>query len=538
MKIILTENQLEFLVKKLNNYKILKESYNQDTIIIGDSIGYFLAQKLNLSNNSFLNDNNNYTTKNLFVDLEEIDEPKEDIKNVIISIGSGDLFLEGEYVTNICDLVYDIFPNAKYYVIEGFISSDKATDLNEKQKIDLEFARESYYNKFPSDLFTVVDSGDLISREELNINSPKISFILNQTFRYLNLNTDEIEIEKKDIQKNIKNKEDIEAEEIKFIDLSIDGREEFDQLEEFLSIIEKMIKSNNVYDKKLKNSYYGDVEIIQAGLKFLDLAYSDDMEVNGFFDEDTETIVKEYQKIVGLPDDGIVNSKFLEKLLFDLEVKEFDEEEINSIFGNVKLGKSYIPDNIDLVELCDNIIDNLEGGYANEAHFKKNIEKVEDPDTKKALLNSGETMFGIDRKNGPTMTEFWKIVDENSGWSKESLGEDKWIHGYMGGDVEDELRDKVYKWVIPTFEDFKNNYLDSETKRLVEEDKRISTHLLYGVWNGVVFFENFANDLNDAVSNGITDRDELWEVAINSRRNYSNGLIRKTAPKVEKVANL
>lgn len=538
MKIILTETQLEFLVKKLNNNKILKESYNQDTIIIGDSIGYFLAQKLNLSNNYFLNDNNNYTTKNLFVDLEEIDEPKENIKNVIISIGSGDLFLEGEYVTNICDLVYDIFPNANYYVIEGFISSDRATDLNEKQKINLEFARESYYNKFPADLFTVVDSGDLISREELNINSPKISFILNQTLRYLNFNTDEIEIEKKDIQKNIKNKKDIEAEKIKFIDLSIDGREEFDQLEEFLSIIEKMIKSNNFYDKKLKNSYYGDVEIIQAGLKFLDLAYSDDMEVNGFFDEDTETVVKEYQKIVGLPDDGIVNSEFLEKLLFDLEVKEFDEEEINSIFGNVKLGKSYIPDNIDLVELCDNIIDNLEGGYANEAHFKKNIEKVEDPDTKKALLNSGETMFGIDRKNGPTMTEFWEIVDENSGWSKESLGEDKWIHGYMGGDVEDELRDKVYKWAIPTFEDFKNDYLDSETKRLVEEDKRISTHLLYGVWNGVVFFENFANDLNDAVSNGITDRDELWEVAINSRRNYSNGLIRKKASEVEKVANL
>jgi peptidoglycan hydrolase-like protein with peptidoglycan-binding domain len=538
MKIILTENQLEFLVKKLNNNKILKESYNQDTIIIGDSIGYFLAQKLNLSNNSFLNNNNSYTTKNLFVDLEEIDDPKEDIKNVIISIGSGDLFLEGEYVTNLCDLVYNIFPNAKYYVIEGFISSDKATDLNEKQKIDLEYARESYYNKFPGDLFTIVDSGDLISREELNINSPKISFILNQTFRYLNLNTDEIEIEKKEIKKDIKNKEEVEAEEIKFIDLSIDGREEFDQLEEFLSIIEKMIKSNNVYDKKLKNSYYGDVEIIQAGLKFLDLAYSDDMEINGFFDEDTETIVKEYQKMVGLPNDGIVNSKFLEKLLFDLEVKEFDEEELNSIFGNVKLGKSYSPDNIDLVELCDNIIDNLEGGYANQAHFLKNIDKVADPDTKQALLNSGETMFGIDRKNGPTMTEFWKIVDENSGWSKESLGKDKWTHGYMGGDVEDELRDGVYEWAISTFEDFKNDYLDSETKRLVEEDKRISTHLLYGVWNGVVMFKAFANELNDAVSNGITDRDELWEVAINSRRNYSNGLIRKKASEVEKVANL
>jgi len=536
MKIIVTENQLEFLVKKLNNNVLLKESYNKDTMIIGDSIAYLLDQKLNLFNSISIDQNIKYTTKNLYIDLDENDEPKDEIKNLIISIGSGDLFVEEEYVTNLCELIYELFPNAKYYVIEGFISSEIAEKLNEKQKIDLEFLRQSYYDKFPDDLFTIIDSGDLISREELNINSPKISFILNQILRYINIGTDEIKIQNKEIKKDIEKKEIIDIE--KFNDLSIDGREEFDELNEFLSLLEKMIKSNNIYDKKLKNKYLGDVEIIQAALKFLDLPYSDDVEINGYFDDDTEYLVKQYQKIVGLSDNGVVNNKFLEKLLFDLEIKEFNEEELNTIFGKIGVTKTYSPDSFDLVELCDNIINNLEGGYANEAHFKKNIDKVEDPDTKKALLNSGETMFGIDRKNGPTMTEFWKIVDENSGWAKESIGKEKWTHGYMGGSVENELRDKVYKWVIPTFEDFKNDMLDSETKKLVEEDKRISTHLLYGVWNGVVFFENFANDLNDAVSNGVTDRDELWEVAINSRRNNNNGLIRKKASEVEKVANL
>jgi hypothetical protein len=157
---------------------------------------------------------------------------------------------------------------------------------------------------------------------------------------------------------------------------------------------------------------------------------------------------------------------------------------------------------------------------------------------KQAFLNSGETMFGIDRKNGPTMTEFWELVDENSGWAEESADKEKWSHGYMGGDIEDELREYVYEWAIPTFEDFKNKKLDSEAKKLVEEDERISIHLLYAVWNGIVFFNHFANVINSAVSEGITDRDELWKVALDSRKNHSNGAVRNSAPKIEKIANM
>jgi hypothetical protein len=49
MKIILTEKQLEFLVKKLNNNKILKESYNQDTIITEASKKKILMDKVGLN---------------------------------------------------------------------------------------------------------------------------------------------------------------------------------------------------------------------------------------------------------------------------------------------------------------------------------------------------------------------------------------------------------------------------------------------------------------------------------------------------------
>jgi hypothetical protein len=39
------------------------------------------------------------------------------------------------------------------------------------------------------------------------------------------------------------------------------------------------------------------------------------------------------------------------------------------------------------------------------------------------------------------------------------------------------------------------------------------------------------------VENGNTDRDSLYEVAINSRKNYPNDLIRKTGNKIESIIN-
>lgn len=107
----------------------------------------------------------------------------------------------------------------------------------------------------------------------------------------------------------------------------------------------------------------------------------------------------------------------------------------------------------------------------------------------------------------------------------------------MGGGLESELRGYVYDMMLPYFSDFKNKYLDSETKKLVEEDKRLTMHLLYACWNGSGFFEEFSDVLNNEVSNGNTDRDLLYEAAINSRKNHSNDAIKKNGAKVENMIN-
>jgi hypothetical protein len=140
-----------------------------------------------------------------------------------------------------------------------------------------------------------------------------------------------------------------------------------------------------------------------------------------------------------------------------------------------------------------------------------------------------------DWDNDPVGSEFWQLVDENSGWAPESAGKPKWSHGYMGGSIEGQLRSYVYEMMIPRFESLKDQYLPSESKKLVEEDKRLTMHLLYAVWNGPGFFQEFADVIDSEVSSGNTDRDSLYEVAIDSRVHNGNGAIAKVGNKVKNV---
>ena len=89
--------------------------------------------------------------------------------------------------------------------------------------------------------------------------------------------------------------------------------------------------------------------------------------------------------------------------------------------------------------------------------------------------------------------------------------------------------------MIPRYETLKSQNLSSEAKKLVEEDKRLTLHLLYGVWNGPGFFQDFADVINSEVASGNTDRDSLYEVAIDSRTHNGNGAIASTGSKVKNV---
>jgi peptidoglycan hydrolase-like protein with peptidoglycan-binding domain len=492
--------------------------------IIGDKIAKIVSNGFNNEYPELIDGNMDYVLLNNR--LTEYEEVEDQVKDVFLSIGSEDFFDNGIDIATLLDNLDRIFPNAEIHLIRGYVDIVE-NGLDEKNMDLLEDNSVSFYRLFQKNNINTIGNHEIFGDEGLDFGDDLVIDLVEKIKEYYNFTDDYSEDDEEEEQGD------------EFEDLDIDDKTDFDAIYEFLSNLEKMVKSKNVYDIKLKDKYMGDIEILQIALKFLKIPFSESLEINGKYDEKTKKCVEQFQSEKAISPNGVADSKTLEELLWDLKVKSFDDDDLFKFISGEDIEiKSYTPDVYDLEDIIDNIINNIEGGYAAPEHFRASAEKQKDPTVKQALLNSGETMFGIDRKNGPKMDEFWGLVDENSGYAPESFDKDKWTHGYMGGDVEDELRELVYEWAVPLYEDYKNSKMSSELRRLVDEDKRLATHFMYACWNGVVFYNEFKNILESEISGGNTDRDSLWQVAINSRKNHSNGVMKKTAPKVENIANM
>jgi hypothetical protein len=169
----------------------------------------------------------------------------------------------------------------------------------------------------------------------------------------------------------------------------------------------------------------------------------------------------------------------------------------------------------DFKKMTELVINKFEGGYYNPKwHFKS------------VMGDSGETMFGIDRKHGGTLNtsgagqEFWSLIDKNK-------TKNIWKHGFRGGDLESKLTDLVVRIMEPHFKNLSEKYLNEKSKNIVNSDKGLLIHFIYASWNGPGFFQKFAKDINSAVDSGITSSKDLHEVAINSRRKTSLGSTNK-----------
>lgn len=153
------------------------------------------------------------------------------------------------------------------------------------------------------------------------------------------------------------------------------------------------------------------------------------------------------------------------------------------------------------------VIDKLEGGYYNPIWHSVGDSRYS---------NSGETMFGIDRKAGGKINdttagrEFWGIIDK-------AKTRQVWKWNYKGGDLAPKLKDLVVDIMYPVYERNAKNYLNPKTKAIVDTDNRLLFHFIYASWNGPGWFKKFANDMDKAVDSGITDTDKLSQVAIDSR---------------------
>jgi hypothetical protein len=203
----------------------------------------------------------------------------------------------------------------------------------------------------------------------------------------------------------------------------------------------------------------------------------------------------------------------------------FYNKKTNNTPTNKPINKPVVNKSIDFLKIVDLVIKHIEGGYYHPSMKKSGMGK------------SGETMFGIDRKNSPEFTkssagrQFWGLVDNDK-----SKNPKKWKYLYTLDDnptLSNQLKTIIgNSYLSPNYENFGKSYLTPEAKKVVEDNSKLKFHMGYGTWNGMGWFRKFAKAINDAVAGGTRDPKTLESIALNSRIKSGNELIAKGGNKI------
>ena len=183
------------------------------------------------------------------------------------------------------------------------------------------------------------------------------------------------------------------------------------------------------------------------------------------------------------------------------------------------------------------VIKNLEGGYYHPNMLKDGRVK----DTR--YSSSGETMYGIDRKQGGTINtspaglKFWKLIDDAN-------ARNTWRWNYLGGDLAPSLINLVGDMMKPQFEALLTRYGSPKLIQAIEADDRLLFNFIYAAWNGSGWFAKWAKDLNAYLDKGTRTKDEILNFALNLRttEGYSKGskpnsLIKQGGDKIKGFIN-
>ena len=209
------------------------------------------------------------------------------------------------------------------------------------------------------------------------------------------------------------------------------------------------------------------------------------------------------------------------------KLKEFIKKNVSSAGGGG------IIDVKDWQGIVNTVIDNLEGGYYHPDMLQDG--RVNDS----RFGNSGETMFGMDRKaggieaTGPAGQEFWKLIDAEG-------ARNKWKNEYMLKDnpsLANKLRELAGQIMKPLFDQYSRRYLSPEAATIVSNSVPLTFHFAYATWNGPGWFQKFAKVLNNAVASGNTDPKALLDVAMENRVSTGNSLMDQVGNKVAKLTS-
>jgi hypothetical protein len=173
-------------------------------------------------------------------------------------------------------------------------------------------------------------------------------------------------------------------------------------------------------------------------------------------------------------------------------------------------------------EVTKLVIGNLEGGYFNPQYHGTGDSRYS---------TSGETMFGIDRKQGGTINtsaagvQFWNKIGE-------AQKTKKWRWNYIPPDpLQTELLNLAVQMMEPMYNSYIKQYLltlknGQQVLDLINKDGRLKFNFVYATWNGPGWFQGFANRVVTAYNSGKKTSDDLLKVFISARIN-SVGILGK-----------
>jgi hypothetical protein len=228
---------------------------------------------------------------------------------------------------------------------------------------------------------------------------------------------------------------------------------------------------------------------------------------------------------------GVFGTDELTALIENLIESNFTDGDLNKVQKNREFKSGSINSSLEFRDAVETITDKLEGGYYHPYMKEKNPSKFG------WMGDSGETMFGMDRKKGQQEkyssagVEFWRLIDAED-------AKNNWKYGYALED-NSELKNKLYDLIAqimePQFIDSSNRYLSDESKSIVMSDPKLFFNFAYASYNGPGWFQKFAKKFNQKVEEGVTDIEKLRDYALQIRKESGNWIIASSGNKIEKI---
>ena len=338
-------------ISRIKNLMLIKEDENSfdgtsGTVIIGDNFAELVSDEIRTI--PYLVDEN--MTVNLLIKKLSSSEVFNEVNNVILSIGTVDLFNGLNQINFLCDLITQVFPNANHYVFKGVISN---FDIKEDDLESIEETADVFYDEFVVCGFDVVGNYPVVSDVPVDLTNPAIQDLIEVANEMPEGDFEDISDKseyKKMIAKRNVNDEDTD----------------FDSIYEFLDQFEKIYRSKQTYDSSLSDMFEYDIKQIQIVLNFL---LKTDLEVNGVYDQDTEDAVAEFQYKMKLEETGVCDTETLEEMFYELKVKGFDEEDLSMFIKGDDMG-----------DTIQGILDISKAGLSSEqrSNVERMIEYMED----------------------------------------------------------------------------------------------------------------------------------------------------------------